>query len=129
MNILVVCHWGKNRSKYLASYLQQTGYNVQYGGVIPESENRITQEMVSWSEYVIFVHPNIQKEFSQYFKINNQECITLNVEDRVAVLAPTQGERTDMEWIKMQEEYVYPELERQIKKYLPVFKNTSHNSK
>ncbi len=119
MNILVVCNWGKNRSRYLAQYLQQQGYTVQYGGIYPESDNPIHQEQVDWATVLIFVQPQTQEDFKKSFKITRQQVVTLDVEDRVSVFAPEKDELSPEEWTQIQQEKVYPELEKQISKYLP----------
>ncbi|MFH2097331.1 MAG: hypothetical protein ABII24_02180 [bacterium] len=118
-NVLIVCSWGKNRSVYLASYLGQKGYPVKYGGIYTESDNQITQELVDWANIVIFVQPQTKRDFEEQFRINKQKVIILDVEDRIAVLAPEKENITPEEWTKIQQEKVYPELEKQIDKHLP----------
>jgi predicted protein tyrosine phosphatase len=122
MNILIICNWGKNRSSYLALYLQQKGYEVKFGGVYYEGYNQITQNTVDWSKAIIFIQPQIKKDFLKRLRINNQKIITLNIEDRMSVLAPDKNELTEKEWNRIQQKYVYPELERQIEKHLPITK-------
>jgi len=117
--ILIICPWGRNRSRHLASYLEQKGYETKFGGVLPEGENLVTQDMVDWSQVIIFVTPETQESFIKLFFISHQKVITLNVEDRLKILAPNKPNPTAEEWTQIQEEKVYPELERQIDKYLP----------
>lgn len=117
--VLIVCNWGKNRSAHLASYLDQKGYPVKYGGIFPESENPLTQSMVNWANVLIFVQPQTRNDFDKDFHVGNQQVITLNVEDRISVLAPEKQNITPEEWTKIQQAKVYPELERQINSYLP----------
>ena len=117
--VLIVCNWGKNRSAYLASYLNQKGYSVKYGGIFPESENPLTQSIVDWADVLIFVQPQTQIDFERDFHIDNQQIIVLDVEDRISVLAPGKQDITPEEWTKIQREKVYPELERQINSHLP----------
>jgi len=119
MTILLICNWGRNRSKYLASYLEQKGYEVKFAGISPESDNLVTQEMVNWSQVIIFIKPEIKEYFSQHFLVSNQQLITLDAEDRLEILAPDKPNPTAEEWTQIQKEKVYPELERQIEKYLP----------
>ncbi|MFH1089017.1 MAG: hypothetical protein V1716_01170 [Candidatus Uhrbacteria bacterium] len=134
MTILLICNWGRNRSRYLANYLEQKGYDVKFAGVLPEGDNLVTQKMVDWSQVIIFVTPETQESFAQHFTIDNQQLITLNVEDRIEILAPNKPNPsnplipeikvqttypTTEEWTQIQEEKVYPELEKQIDKYLP----------
>jgi len=119
MTILIICDWGKNRSKYLADYLKQKGYETKFGGVYPQSPNPVTQDTVDWSHVIIFVKPEIEKYFFQHFVTNNQKIITLDVEDRMEILAPDKQNLTAEEWTEIQQKQVYPELERQVEKYLP----------
>lgn len=119
MNILIVCNWGKNRSSYLAQYLKQKGYAVKYGGIFKESDNPITQDKVNWSDVLIFVQPQTKEDFEKQFKITEQKIAILDVEDRISVLAPEKENISPEEWTQIQQERVYPELEKQIDKYLP----------
>lgn len=112
MNILTICSWGKNRSSYLAAYLQQKGYIVKFGGIHLGSDTPVTQDTVDWSNVLIFVHPQIEKEFLERFQVKNQRMTTLNVDDHI--------EATGDEWLRIQEQYVYPQLEQEIDKYLPL---------
>jgi len=120
MNVLIVCNWGKNRSGYLAGYLKQKGYSVQNGGIYKESNNPVSSEMVDWSEVIIFVQPQIKEDFKKLFKISGQKIVILDVEDRTSILVPNNHEMTSEEWTKFQQEKVYPELKKQIEKYLPL---------
>ena len=119
MKLLIICNWGKNRSAYLASYLKEKGYLVQYGGIYPESGNLITQEIVDWADILIFVKPQTREDFDKRFRKGAQKLITLDVEDRISVLAPKKEDINDEEWTKIQQEMVYPKLKSQIDKYLP----------
>lgn len=113
MHILVICNWGKNRSKYLASFLEQKGYTVKFGGIIPASDNVITKQMVHWANILIFVEPKIKETFLKHFTIKNQQIITLNVADHTESSSPE-------DWLQIQQQQVYPKLERQIAQYLPL---------
>lgn len=120
MNVLIVCNWGKNRSGYLAEYLKQKGYSVQNGGIYKESDNPVSSEMVDWSEVIIFVQPQTKEDFEKLFRISGQKIIILDVEDRLSILVPNNQKMIPEEWVKLQQEKVYPELERQINKHLPL---------
>jgi len=120
MNVLIVCNWGKNRSAHLASYLQKKGYEVKFGGINPECDNPVTQGMVDWGDILIFVQPQTKKGFLERLRVDEQKMITLDVEDRIEILVPNKKGLTGEEWVKIQQERVYPELEKQIEKYLPL---------
>lgn len=118
MTVLVICNWGKNRSGYLASYLGQKGYTVKFAGINPETDNPVTQDLVDWSTVIIFIQPQIKTEFLTRFRADKQRLITLDVEDRIEVLAPNEKGIAMDRWLKIQRELVYPELEKQIDPYL-----------
>jgi len=75
MNILIICNYGKNRSGYLASYLQQKGYATKFGGVYPESDNMVMQDLVDWSQVIIFVQPQTKEIFLKSFQIKKQKLL------------------------------------------------------
>jgi len=119
VNILIICNWGKNRSAYLAKYLEQKGYSVKYGGIFKESDNPIIQDKVDWSDILVFVQPQTKKYFKKLFQVGDQKIIVLDVEDRMSFLAPEKENLSPEEWTQIQKEKVYPELEKQIDQYLP----------
>jgi predicted protein tyrosine phosphatase len=120
MNILAICNWGNNRSRYIATYLERKGYATRFGGLDEKSHTRITQADVNWSNVLIFVQPQIQRLFLKRFRVNNQRIISLDVEDRIEILSPNKRKLTGEEWMKIQRKRVYPELENQIGKFLPL---------
>lgn len=120
MNILVICQWGRNRSKYLASYLEYKGYLVKFGGIEIQGNNPITVAMVDWSDVIVFVHSEVKENFLKQFELGKQRVIILDVEDRVEFLAPERKKLSSEEWNTIQQQYVYSELERQIEEYLPL---------
>ena len=120
MKLLIVCNWGKNRSQYLADYLQQKGYEAKAGGILSGNDNMITQEMVDAAETIIFVQPKIKADFLKLFQTDSQQLLALDVEDRLDIIAPDKKEITDAQWLQLQQQLVYPELEKQMQKYLPL---------
>ncbi|MFA6422471.1 MAG: helix-turn-helix domain-containing protein [Candidatus Buchananbacteria bacterium] len=109
-NVLAICHHGKNRSKYLAKYLSEKGYNTEYAGTHANIENMLTQEKIDKADIIIFVQKILQLDNNLDF--NNKRIIALEVDDRTADL---DGDA----WIDYQNKFVYPELKKQIDKYLP----------
>lgn len=121
MNILIVCNWGKNRSRYLADYLVSKGYNTKTGGLSDktEPENRLTQESVDWADRIIVAHKDLEEKLLKNYNIGNKITVVLDVNDKTSdnVFKPNlDGD----DWLDYQNKFVYPELQRQINKYLPL---------
>ncbi|MFH1253410.1 MAG: M23 family metallopeptidase [Candidatus Uhrbacteria bacterium] len=107
--ILVVCNYGKNRSKFLAEYLSRKGYETDFGGL----QENLLQAKINWAEVVISVHEEIKKELLVNFDLTGKCLIELNTDDRPA-------EKLDgAEWTDFQNNLVYPKLIEQVDKYLP----------
>lgn len=109
-----------NRSKYLADFLVKKGFIADSAGILPETKNLATQKRVNESDILIFVMPRIREKFLKQFKIGKQEIITLNVEDRLDILCPDKTGIIPADAQKIYETLVYPELRKQIAKYIPL---------
>lgn len=119
MKILVICYMGMNRSRHLAGFLREKGYNADCAGILPETKNQVTQERVEQSDVLVFVLPRIKEKFLDRFTVNAQRIITLDVEDRIDLLCPDAGDLSQEEKQAIYRERVYPELEKQIAVYFP----------
>lgn len=119
MKILVVCYMGMNRSRHLAGFLREKGHDADCGGILPETKNQVTQERVDQSDVLVFVLPRIKEKFLDRFTVDAQQIITLDVEDRIDILCPDEGELTQEEKQTIYQQRVYPELEKQIAGYFP----------
>lgn len=119
MKILVICYMGMNRSRHLAGFLREKGYDTDCAGILPETKNQVSQERVDQSDVLVFVLPRIKEKFLDRFSVNTQQIITLDVEDRIDLLCPDAGELTQEEKQAIYQERVYPELEKQIGSYFP----------
>jgi len=116
--ILVICYMGMNRSKYLADYLTGLGFKADCAGILPETKNLATQEKIDQSDILIFVMPRIKEKFLKQYKINKQEIITLDVEDRLDILCPEKDSHTPSEAKEVYEAKVYPKLIQQITEHI-----------
>ena len=116
---------GMNRSKYLADFLMEKGYDTDCAGILIETKNSVTQKRVDDSDVLIFVLPRVQEKFLQHFRIEKQKIITLNVEDRLDILCPEKPNFTPVEAKEAYERLVYPKLRRQIAKYIPLLQSLS----
>jgi len=113
--ILTICHFGENRSKYLASILKNKNYDVKYKGVKSKT-NQLTQKDVDWADKIIIVRDVLKEMFLKKFDPKKKEIITLDIIDNPESIRG----KSDFVWNKYQEKNVYPEIEKQIKKYLPL---------
>ena len=113
MKILVICNHGKNRSRYLANYLANKGYQTKTAGILFDTD---IQDKINDSDIVITVKKSISKKLKDY-NLNGKKLITLDVEDRPEKIV---GKKLDGdEWIKFQNKNVYAKLQDEIDKYLP----------
>ena len=67
LKVLCVCAKGRNRSKYLASYLKRKNYLTRFRGIEyeidPNIENKILQSDVDWADIILIVRPRLKKLF------------------------------------------------------------------
>lgn len=113
MKILIVCSEGRNRSKYLYDYLQQKGFEVDYGGAKLNALNPLKQEQVDWADVVITVEEPVKIEFMNKYSYSGT-IIELEVSDNPIPKG--------LSWREFNETIVHPELERQIKRKLSLDK-------
>jgi predicted protein tyrosine phosphatase len=113
MNILVLCSYGRNRSAYLASFLKRRGYrHVEYGGVDIESHIAIVRKLAA-ADVVITVHGKIANALRKGFDLAGKRIVELDVDDSTTNLS-------GVRWTEFQKRHVYPKLEEQIERYLPL---------
>lgn len=114
--IAVVCAHGRNMSAYLKEHLHSLGYeDVNAIGVNNKSTD--SKRKLREAEVIICVHEEIQELLEENFTFSAERMICLDVSEQPdANSKRTRGE----EWMVYQREYVYPALETQIKKHLPL---------
>ncbi|MBU2496526.1 MAG: hypothetical protein KJ767_00510 [Nanoarchaeota archaeon] len=105
--VLCICWGAHNRSPYLADFLKEKGYNAGYAGLSPvDKSNRITQKTIDESDVLITLYPDISKALKDEFNIKEKRLIELEVQD--------------VDFHLRTEEDVYKDIDRAIKKYLPI---------
>jgi len=123
--VLCVCAKGLNRSKYLASYLQNKGYKTRFGGVEgftakEEAPNPISQEDVNWADVVIITRKRLKQIFLRRFKYHKKKIIILDVTDSKRLLPKEYAylkDKSDREFDRL---WRRPQLRKAIKKFFPL---------
>lgn len=116
--IVVVCPTGKNRSLFLKEHLSTKGYNAHAIGI---NDTYIdVARKIRKAKVVICVHSSLEEELLEKFNLSDKVFIKLEVDDKPGADTVPQKKFTGEKWVEFQNEYVYPELKRQIKKYLPL---------
>ena len=118
-NILIICHWGRNRSKYLADYLKTKGYNTDYAGIGDQADtkDRLTQEQIDWTDVIIVVQDYLGEKLSSSYNIKNKKVISLEVDDKTD--DQNKPQLDGKEWMEYQQKNVYSKLKKEIDKFLP----------
>lgn len=112
MKVLVVCSYGRNRSRYLAEYLTSKNIEATFAGAREEAKE--LQEKVNAADTIVTVHPEVLERLKEKCDVSAKRLIELNVDDRPEHVLP-QGKKLDGDaWVKFQEEYVYPKLVKQV---------------
>ena len=122
MRVLIFCHHGQNRSRYLAERLTERGYtDVIFAGVKDPDRQRI-QAAIYQADIIITVSPDVYEKLFAYYDFAEKKVIKLDVEDRPEVVFP-EGHPLDGEgWLVFQRSHVYPALEQQMSEHLPLEK-------
>lgn len=113
--ITIICTHGRNLSRYLKSYLETKDISSYAVGLF--FKNPGTAQKIKNAEIVICVSPFIKKTVEDAFDLSKKRVICLDVDD-TPVGAESAKNITGDQWLEYQRDYVYPELERQIKKHL-----------
>lgn len=117
-NITIVGTHGRNTSQYLKDYLKNKGIESHAVGGLQKSTN--TRRKIEGAKIVIFINEEIHAFVTENVCVEEKHVIMLDVYDvpESGFPKPLTGES----WKEYQDNFVYPELERQIKKHLKHFK-------
>ena len=123
--ILCICTMGRNRSKYLAKYLKEKGYETRYGGVgpcktDPVPENPAKKEDMEWADIIITARKKHKPILIEKYGIKNKRIITLDVKDSQKAASEIYPEFKDIENGEFNKKYTYPKLRKAIEPYLPL---------
>jgi len=122
--ILCVCTMGLNRSKYLAGYLGEKGYETRYGGVgpcrvDPFPANPLKKEDVAWADIIITAREKHKPILIENYDVQNKKIITLDITDSRKAMSEIYPEFKNIEHHKFNEKWTYPQLRKAIEEYLP----------
>lgn len=120
MRILIFCHFGQNRSRYLAEYLVGLGYtDVVFAGIKDPDQEKIQKE-IDRANVIVTVSQHVHDELCERYHLHDQRMIGLQVEDRPEMILPDHRHLEGDEWLVFQQEYVYPALKAQLDRHLPL---------
>jgi len=122
--ILCVCTMGLNRSRYVAKYLKEKGYETRYGGVgpckfDPEPANPANKEDFEWSDIIIVAREKHKKIVEETHFVKDKRIIVLEVSDSREKAAETHPEFKNMDQSEFNKVWTYPKLREAIESYLP----------
>jgi len=130
LKVLCVCSKGRNRSRYLASYLKKKSHATRFGGIEKFRLKRfvglvpklITQKDVDWAEIIIIARKRLFPIFKKKFKFNGRRIIVLDVTDSERLIPKEFSYLRELDYEEFQKKWTYPQLREAIKKYLPLKK-------
>lgn len=119
MKILVLCAYGQNRSRYVARYLKDKGYEADFDGVMKENDD-LVQAKIDDASVIITVSKDVHARLVHNFNLNDKRVIEIDVDDRPGVVLENNCQLSGGDWINFQEKFVYPKLVEQLDKFLPI---------
>lgn len=102
-------------SRHLKEHLKSKGILSHAVGL--HFKNLATVEKIKHAQTIICVHPEIKKAVEDQFDVSDKKVICLKVTDTPDTSEAAKRLTGEL-WSAYQQDYVYPELERQIKKHL-----------
>ena len=123
-NVLAVCAYGRNRSKYLAKYLKGKGYRTRFAGMEIDEKNPINQKIITnedvdWADIIIFVKPKLERLFKEKYKFN-KKVIVIKVTDVKELIPEKFAHLRKLPEKEFQKKWTYHQLRKSIKPYLPL---------
>ncbi len=116
---------GRNRSKYLAKYLNEKGYETRYGGVgpcrvDPAPENPAKKEDMNWADIIITARKKHRPILMEKYGIKEDKIISLEVKDSQKAASEIYPEFKSIEHDEFNQKWTYPQLRKAIAPYLPL---------
>jgi predicted protein tyrosine phosphatase len=125
--VLCVCSMGLNRSKWVANYLKEKGYETRYGGIGPckfdsEPANPIDPKDLEWADIIIAARGKHEVVLKEKYRIKNKKIIVLEVSDsryKAYLKNPAWKEISQEDYNKI---WTYPKLKEALGPHLPLEK-------
>jgi len=129
LKVLCVCTKGLNRSKYLAEYLREKGYDTKYRGVgpcriDPEPKNPVKKEDIEWADIIITARKKHKPILNNNFGVRDKRIICLDITDSRKAMGEIYPEFKNIEQNEFNKKWTYPQLRKEIEKYLPLAKKS-----
>lgn len=130
LKVLCVCTMGLNRSKYLAEYLREKGYDTRYGEIgpcriDPESKNPVKKEDIEWADIIITARKKHRPILNNNFGVKDKKIICLDLTDSRKAMGEIYPEFKNIEQDEFNQKWIYPQLRKEIERYLPLTKKSS----
>jgi len=127
LKVLCVCTMGLNRSKYLAEYLRNRGYETRYGGIGPcridtESKNPVKKEDIEWADIIVTARKKHKPILNNNFGVRDKKIICLDITDSRKAMGEIYPEFKDIEQDEFNQKWTYPQLRKEIERHLPLTK-------
>lgn len=81
MKVLVLCAYGQNRSRYVAKYLSEKGYETDFDGV-QNSDRDAVQAKIDAADVIITVSADVHAGLVHNFNLDDKRVIEIDVDDR-----------------------------------------------
>ncbi|MBW2998855.1 hypothetical protein KY321_04920 [Candidatus Woesearchaeota archaeon] len=120
MNVLTVCHNGILRSRILAEYLMEKGYNTQFCGVNEHSDNYITQQKVDFADIIIVLEKQWKDYITTRLEVGNKKIIELDISEDPEVYGKEAVKLYKKDSHEFYHKYLFEKMKKQMKKYLPL---------
>ena len=123
--VLCVCSMGLNRSRFLAKYLKEKGYETRYGGVgpcrvDPEPENPVNTEDIGWADIIITARKKQKPILTESYGVDPKRIITLDVTDSRKAMSEIYPEFKNISHEEFNKRWTHPQLMKEIGEYLPL---------
>lgn len=125
--VFCVCTMGLNRSKWVANYLKEKGYETRYGGVgpcrvDPEPANSARKEDLEWADIIITARNKHITIIENDFGIKGKKIIALEVSDSRKRAAETDDKFKQISQEEFNKVWTYPKLKEALEEHLPLEK-------
>lgn len=131
--ILCLCDLGRNRSRFLAAYLKQKGFQTRYGGLrvgpkdllkpnqLSQYAKPTTKKDIDWADLIIIARKGLKSELIKKYQ-PTQKIILLQVSDDQKYIGRKYPKFKKISYVRFQKLWVEPQLKKAIAGYLRTLK-------